>query len=163
MIDVRSEAKASILDRISKLYDAFESPDKKMRLQYAMECIAKETRICGISYYSKKKIKASYIKDANYGEPPLIPDGFLKRLETDKHIKVNDYKNLKKVDKDLFDFCYRNNLLSFIIYKVETTDKDLGYIMFYDSDYTRIWQQDDETLFLIFIKTLTFLTLSNQI
>lgn len=162
-IDVRSQAKASLFDRISKLYDAFETPDKKTRLLRAMECIAKETRICGISYYNKKKIRASYLKDDNYGEAPAIPEVLLKRLETDKHIKVNDYHNLKKYDKDLCDFCYRNNLLSFIIYKVENADKDLGYIMFYDSDYARIWQPDDETLFLVFVKTLSCLVSSGQI
>ena len=151
-IDVKSQAKASMLDRITHLYDAFETPDKKRKIVSAMEYILKDCNISGVAYYHKHRLKEYYVKH-NYGEPPQLPEKLLNKLETCKCYKLSDCKKLKSVDDELFEFCYRNNLLSFVIYKLEG-ERDCDYVMFYDSDFARIWQNDDETIFLIFTKTL---------
>ena len=157
-IDLNRTKKKGIAERINKLYDILGSVDKKIKIFRGMEYITGDISISGISYENKNKIILSYEKNEEYGKPPLLPKELLKELEDKEFIRCDDIERIKESNPEMYQFCYENNLLSFVVFKVIAADKNLGYMMFYDSDFRRIWQEDDLAVFLVFVKAAGLIT-----
>lgn len=157
-IDLSKTKKKSISKRILKLYQILGSVDKKNKIYRGMEYITSDLSISGCAFFNKNKIITSYEMYEEYGEPPLIPKEVLEPLEEKEYIRVDDIETLKESDPSLYELCYSNNLLSFVIFRVTAADKKFGYVMFYDSDFRRIWQEDDLAVFAVFVKAVGLIT-----
>lgn len=157
-IDLSKTKKRGISERIIKLYKILANAEKKNKVYKGMEYITNDMSISGVAYFNKNKIQISYEKNEEYGKPPLLPDDFIKDLEEKEYIRVDDIERIKEKDPALYEFCYKNNLLSFVVFRVIEKEKKLGYVMFYDSDFRRVWQEDDLAVFVVFVKSLGMIT-----
>lgn len=155
-IDIAKTHKIRLPERISRMYKIFDSYDKKTRIDKTMNHLTNDISVTGIQHVVKGKIKASYIKTPEYGEVSVLSDEMIQVMVGDDLIlKVSDIAVYKDIAPDFYNFCYENNLLSFLIIKADMANKDMGYVLVYDSDFKRLWSDDDEALFMVFTKMIS--------
>lgn len=156
-IDLSKTKKKAVSERILKLYHILDSVDKKRRTYRGMEYITSDISISGVAYIHKNKIMCSYEMNEEYGKPPLLPKEFLEPLEKKEYIRIDDIDRIKDTNKELYELCYNNNLLSFVVFRVQVGDKKLGYVIFYDSDFRRVWQEEDLACFAVFVRSVGYI------
>ena len=92
----------------------------------------------------KKKMK-TIIGDANLKKPD---EDLFKNTVLDKEdiVVVNDTTKLITNHPKVYEYCWDNNIKSFVILKNFAYDKEYGYSIYVDSNSKRVWSTEDKVV-----------------
>ncbi len=146
----------TLSEKIIDLYSILDSSKPSARLANAMNWLAKQMSLDGIiCHFSENKV-IKYNKDPNKNIDNIPYEYFKKLYLRDKIlIKANNITFLEDRYTEFYNYCSKNKINSFLLYEIKPLDNDDVYFLIYDNHLTRIWQNNEESLFIVFARALT--------
>lgn len=147
----------TLSEKIIDLYSILDSSKSSARIDNAMNWLAKQMALNGIiCHFNENKI-VEYNKNSNKTIKGIPYEHIKKLYLRDKiYIKANNINFLEKRYTEFYNFCLENKINSFLLYEVkQLNSNDDIYFLIYDTRLTRIWQNDEESLFIVFARAIT--------
>lgn len=155
----------TLSEKIIDLYSILDSSIPSKRLENAMNWLAKQMALDGIICHFNENNIIQYNKEQGKNID-RIPYEYIKKLYLrDKiYIKANNITFLEKRYTEFYSFCLENKINSFLLYEIKSlnnNDDDI-YFLIYDTRLTRIWQNNEESLFIVFARAISsYLNITN--
>lgn len=161
-IVVREKAEGSLIEHFKSAIRLFDIYKGDRVIKNTMDFLYSELHCSGVYFLNAdNKIlsnKDNHFKATAYSFKPH----FEMLLGDDKVFYASPLTKYKLEDKELSDFVNQRNIQSILIVKLETFNKYIGYIMIYEKEITRVWQEQEVAL-VMYVASLLELQITHLI
>lgn len=159
-IVVREKADGSLIEHFKSAIRLFDIYKGDKVIKNTMDFLYSELHCSGVCFLGADN-RIITNKDNNFKATAYPFKPHLEMLlREDKVFYASPLTKYKSEDKELSDFVNKRAIQSILIVKLETFNKYLGYIMIYEKEITRVWQEQEVAL-VMYVASLLELQLTH--